>query len=204
MAGRFASPGQSTVTFNSNPWWTGTDYHEQGMGFHVILPGTWPSHDDMGIAPNGVNGTSSLDGTPYMSFHQQLNPSDYVSFTLLNGSAFGLSSVQLADPNSPSGPPIPIAFIGYLADGSAVTNIFATTGNGATTLANYTFSPAFASGLTSVDIMAPRWAMDNLVFTVPEPSSVVLVGLGLIVLAVRSALKRQKAPASIPRARGGQ
>jgi len=89
MAGRFASPGQSTVTFNSNPWWTGTDYHEQGMGFHVILPGTWPSHDDMGIAPNGVNGTSSLDGTPYMSFHQQLNPSDYVSFTLLNGSAFG-------------------------------------------------------------------------------------------------------------------
>ena len=72
------------------------------------------------------------------------------------------------------------------------------------TFAGYSFNSAFASGLTSVDIIAPRWAMDNLVFTVPEPSSVVLMGLGLIGLAVRATRKRQKAPACVPQAGASQ
>jgi hypothetical protein len=113
-----------------------------------------------------------------MLFYQQFSPDDYVSFGLTNGSAFGLTSVQLADPNSPSLSPVPITFLGHLSGGGTVTNTFTTPGGGATTFQNYTFNSAFASGLTHVDILATRWAMDNLVFTVPEPSAACLLFLG--------------------------
>ena len=115
-----------------------------------------------------------------MLFYQQYNPLDYVVLNLTNSHTFGLTSVQLADPNSPSSSPVPISFVGFLGNGSSVTNIFTTPGGGATTFQNYTFTSAFASGLTSVDIFAPRWAMDNLVFTVPEPGGWALLALGVI------------------------
>lgn len=131
-----------------------------------------------------------------MVFFQQLSPDNYISFNLTNGYSFGLTSVQLADPNSPSSSLEPIAFIGFLANGSSVTNTFTTPGGGATTFQNYTFTSAFASGLTSVDIFAPRWAMDNLVFgnvdPVPEPGVESLIAMGLLALIGRTVQARRK------------
>jgi hypothetical protein len=75
-------------------------------------------------------------------------------------------------------------FEGFKADSSIVTNIFTTPGNGATNLLNYSFSSDFISGLTGVEIQAPRWAMDNLVFgnvEVPEPGAGSLLVAGLLV-----------------------
>jgi hypothetical protein len=173
-----AALGQGTLTFNGNPWWSGTDYTEQGVGFHVVLPGGGSSYDNMGIAPNGVGGTYSQDGTAFMVFHQQLNPSDYVSFSLTDSSLFDLTSIQLADPDSPSASAVSISFIGYLPGGSTVTESFMTPGNGATTFANYSFNSDF-TGLTKVDVLGQKWAMDNLTFTVPEPSPAILTVFGL-------------------------
>ena len=135
--------------------------------------------------PQGV----PYNSTPYMSYIQQ-GGYDYASLSLANGSAFGLTSVWLADLTSPSSSQISMSFVGFLPGGSAVTNTFVTPGNGATTLATYLFSPSFAFGLARVDIFASRWAMDNLVFTVPEPGTADLLLLGLLTLGWRAARER--------------
>ena len=170
--------GQGTITFDASAGLSSTYYYETGMWFHVIIP-SGNSYDDMGIiGPIPQNSNVPQNSTPYMLWLRQFNSSDYVAFSLTNSNTFGLTSVKLADPNSPSSSQVPISFIGFLGNGSSVTNTFTTPGGGATTFQNYVFTAAFASGLTSVDILAPRWAMDNLVFTVPEPAAVSLFLLG--------------------------
>ena len=126
-----------------------------------------------------------------MIFGNLDNGSQYVAFSLTNGSAFGLTSVQLADPNSPSSSMLPITFVGVRVGGSTVTNIFTTLGNGADHLLNYQFTSDFSSGLTSVEILSARWAMDNLAFNVPEPSVGSLLLLGLLTLGWRAAHGRR-------------
>ena len=139
------------------------------MQFQTVIPLGTSGRDVMGMIA-GAN--------PFMVWFQQYNPSDYVELSLTNGSTFGLTSVWLADPSETSPSHVLISFIGSLASGSTVTNTFVTLGGYAYAFQNYTFTSAFASGLTSVDIFAPRWAMDNLVFTVPEPAAVSLFLLG--------------------------
>jgi hypothetical protein len=178
-----ATLAQGTTTFDGGAGISSTFYEERGMWFQVIVP-TGTIHDGMAIIrPIYVN--YPQNPSPYMLFYQQFNPVDYVGIHLTDGSAFGLTSVQLADPTSPSLSPVSISFVGHLAGGDSVTNTFTTPGNGATTFAAYTFNSSFGSGLTSVDILATRWAMDNLVFTVPEPNPLVLVLSGLWVLGWR-------------------
>jgi len=174
---------QGTITFDANPNWSGTHYNERAMAFQVILP-QGGTYDDMAIGYGA--GNTPQNGTPFMVWFRQLNPYDYVSLSLSNGAMFGLNSVHLADPNAPSLSPVSISFVGYLSGGSSVTNTFTTPGNGATTFAMYTFDSAFASGLTSVDILAPRWAMDNLVFSIPEPSVGSIGLLALMAFAARA------------------
>ena len=186
LAGVVVGHGQGMVVFSGHVDPHGTNYYELGMWFHVaVQPG---DYDSMGIIqPNTVNNLAT-NSTPYLDFFQQLNPNDYVAFSLTNGSTFGLTSVQLADPNSPSPSPVPISFVGFLESGSTVTNIFITPGNNANSLLNYTFTSAFASGLTSVDILSTRWAMDNLVFgnvAAPEPGIESLIAVGLLAFAAR-------------------
>ena len=188
--------GQGTITFNGSPNFSGTNYHESGMQFGLVVPTLGePDHDGMATVSSPASNVPS-NSTPYMVFFQQLSPDNYISFNLTNGYSFGLTSVQLADPNSPSSSLEPIAFIGFLANGSSVTNTFTTPGGGATTFQNYTFTSAFASGLTSVDIFAPRWAMDNLVFgnvdPVPEPGVESLIAMGLLALIGRTVQARRK------------
>lgn len=176
--------GQGTVLFSGQVGAYGTNYVEQGMGFDVIRP-TGGTYDSMGIVPPNTYNNLAVNSTPYLDFFRQLNPDNYVVFRLTNGTAFGLASVDLADPLAPSLSPMPISFIGHFADGSSVTNTFTTPGGGATTFQSYTFNSDFASGLTSVDTIAPRWAMDNLVFAVPEPTTLSLTTLALTALILR-------------------
>jgi hypothetical protein len=177
------APGQGTITFNASSGLSSTYYNESGMWFHVIIP-SGSAYDNMAIVgPTPPGGNAPQNVTPYMGWFRQFNPTDYVSLSLTNGSALGLTSVQLADPISPSLSPVSISFLGFKQDGSTVTNTFTTPGNGASTFLSYQFNSAFASGLTSVSILANRWAMDNLAFTVPEPSvvSLALLSGGLFI-----------------------
>ena len=131
-------------------------------------------------------GNTPQNGTPFMGVFQQFSPDDYVNLSSTSGGTFGLMSVDLADPNSPSLSPVAILFTGYKSAGVTVTQTFTTPGGGATKFQNYLFNSDFASGLTSVDILSTRWAMDNLVFTtVPEPSVVGLLTLGGLFLGWR-------------------
>jgi hypothetical protein len=188
LAGTVAAQGQGTIVFGGQVAPYGTNYIEVGMQFRVIIPTRGsgdPSYDSMVLASIPTAGNIPYSTTPYMAFFRQFSPDDYISFSLTNGNIFGLTSVDLADPNSPSLSPVPISFVGFLSNGSTVTNTFTTPGGGATTFQNYLFPSAFASGLTSVDIVATRWAMDNLVFTVPEPGTVSLLIIGLLAFAAR-------------------
>ena len=180
---------QGTINFNSYAGLNSTYYHELGMGFQVVIPGG-TAYDEMGILFGADN--TPRNGTAFMLFYRQENPLDYVAFNLTNGSTFGLASIDLADPTAPSPSPVSISFLGFKPDGSTVTNTFTTPGSGASTFLNYQFTPAFSSGLVSVKIDATRWAMDNLVFTVPEPSAVALVAIGLfgMMLKGRNAVYR--------------
>jgi hypothetical protein len=190
MASMTTALGQGTITFGGQVSVYGTNYSEQGMLFQVLIPSPGsgsPSYDSMGIIPPNTYNNYATNGTPYLAFSQLLNPSDFVIFSLTNGNTFGLTSVSLGDPLAPSPSLVPIMFIGNLANGSNVTNTFTTPGNGANSLLNYTFTSAFASGLTSVDILATRWAMDNLVFgnvsQVPEPGAASLITVSLLAFA---------------------
>ena len=182
--------GQGTIVFSGQVAPYGTNYYELGMLFQVIIPtrGTGlPNYDSMGIIPPNTYNNFPTNSTPCLAFSQLLSPDDYVAFSLTNGYSFGLISVQLADPNSPSYSQVSIMFEGFKTDGSTVTNTFVTPGNGANYLLSYQFTSVFASDLTSVSILSPRWAMDNLVFgnvVVPEPATGSLLAVGLLAFAV--------------------
>jgi len=190
LSGAVIVQGQGTIVFSGQVGLYGTNYYEQGMGLHVLIPTPSSYHDGMVIVPPNTYNNVPSNSTPFMAFFQQYSPDDYVAFSLTNGYSFGLTSVDLADPNSPSLSPVPITFLGFKTDGSSVTNIFTTLGNSATSFLNYTFTSAFASGLTSVSILSTRWAMDNLVFgnvqQVPEPGMESLLVLGVLAFAAYS------------------
>jgi hypothetical protein len=187
MVGTIAVNGQGTINFDAHNNWVGTHYVESGVLFQVVLP-NGGTYDYMGITYGADN--TPRNGTPFMEWFRQNNAYDYVSLSLSSGSLFGLTSVQLADPQNPSLSPVSISFIGYPAIGSNATNTFTTPGPGPSTFATYTFNAQFSSGLSRVDILAPRWAMDNLVFTVPEPSAGSLLLVGLLALSWRTVRKR--------------
>jgi len=187
LGGMTSLRGQGTITFDAHNNWIGTHYAESGVALQLVVP-QGASVDYFGIT-YGAGNTPS-DGTPFMQWFRQNNPYNYVQLSLTSGSTFGLSSVWLADPTAPSLSPVSISFIGYLAGGSTITNTFTTPGNGATTFQSYLFTSSFASGLSSVDIFAPRWAMDNLAFSVPEPRAVSLLLLGVCALALRVRWRR--------------
>ncbi len=182
---------QGTITFAGWADWSGPSYQELGMRYQLVIPPGTSGQDYMVVtAPIYLNHPEN--SSAYMLWYRQFNPYNYVSLSATNGGAFGLTSVELADPTAPSPSPVSISFIGHLPAGSTVTNTFTTPGSGADHLLNYQFTSTFASGLTSVDILAPRWAMDNLVFTVPEPSAASLLLLGSGVLTyVRQRYKQR-------------
>ncbi len=121
------------------------------------------------------------NGTPHIEYRPPLMLSSSTTFHLPSLPAFGLLSVDLADPIAPSPEPIQITFNGFRTDGSMVSQTFTVGGGGSTSFQTFYFGPAFAHGLVRVEIPSPRWAMDNLVW-VPEPGPAALLGLGLLAL----------------------
>src|ERR1039458_6226874 len=111
LVGVFAAKGQGIIGFdNVHLPFGGTNYYELGMWFRVIIPtrGTGsPGYDGMVVEPASGYSNLPTNSTPYMVFFQQNSPDDYVAFSLTNGYSFGLTSVQLADPNSPSAALVP-------------------------------------------------------------------------------------------------
>src|ERR1019366_3323677 len=157
-AGPSAS-GQGLVTFNAHANWSGTNYYEQGVQFHVM---GGRNSDRIYIEPASNYSNWPYSTTPRMEFYYQ---GGYLAFSLTNGNTFGLASVALAELNVPSPKPLAITFNGFKADGSQVTMIFNTPGNGANSFETYLFDSNFASGLTNVAIHTTGWAMDNLAVT---------------------------------------
>jgi len=212
----FSAHGQGTLDFNT-PW------ANDGITYFGLAPfngfsfrlGTPPPHDGMAII--GAVGPAGYphNGTPYVGFINTLGTAQLIVIaytnaaergeSFLNGGPFGLVSVDLADPVAPSLSPVSITFNGFRVDNSLVTQTFTVGGGGSATFQNFLFSPDFGSGLVRVEIPSGAWAMDNLVFTVPEPSAPALLGLGLALWFARAAGWRRMRgnPASAGRSTGG-
>jgi hypothetical protein len=188
----FGVLAQGTVTFNQ-PWAVnGIGYFSLAYfdGFSVRMEPYPPlPHDDISHVGVGLAGHPN-NATPHIEFGNTLGIPQAAIFawtnaaslgqSFLNGTLFGLVSVDLANPVVSSLTPIPITFNGYRADGSMVTQTFTTSGSGFQT---YAFNSTFATGLVRVEMPSDAWAMDNLVFVpVPEPSSLALAGLGALTL----------------------
>lgn len=143
-------------------------------GFRASCPGDayYPGSAALRIAASGA--TASLGSTSGAAF----------SATSIDlGSLFAFASSE-------------ITFTGILVGGGTVTQTFRLAGNtGDNALATFTFSPAFAN-LRQLDFGAqvtPFYQFDNVVLnasTVPEPSTGVLLGSGLLVVA--GAMARRK------------
>jgi len=167
------------------------NYTEKGFLFQVIIPtlGTTrsPYYDNFGIVSAGfVAANSPYNSTAYLTFVQYASPDDYVSFSQTSSEAFGLISVDLAT-MVPALVNYAVTFLGTKADGAIVEQDFSVTAGG--TWDTYYFNSDFASDLVSVDILAPRLLMDNIVF-IPEPGTTALVALGL--LACWRTLRKRK------------
>ena len=109
------------------------------------------------------------NGTAYL----QAGASDSLKCKFLNDSKFRVLSVDLAG-YSDVVPDFVIQFVGYRPDGSTVTADFS--GNGLN-FQTYYFAPEF-SGLSRFEIATIGWSLDNLVVSVPEPSTGALLILG--------------------------
>ncbi len=185
--------GQGMVTLN-NPPVTGQyreyqNYYEQGMWFRVVAPAPNSPYHYMWQVASGITGGTAHNGTQHMRWSRFDEKTDSVVFSMTNGSAFGLTSVDLGNFGSSGQFSIAITFNAWKQDGSMISATFNTPNNNFTTFTTYNFGSAFGSGLTRVEIPSQFWAMDNLVF-IPEPSTYALLGLGLFALGGRIIHKR--------------
>ena len=125
------------------------------------------------------------NGSAYIQFVS--GPALMFSFT--NGSVFNLTAVDLAEYSTVVPDAVTVHFVGYRQDGSTVTADLTTDGiiDGTGPLADFetfTFGPEF-SGLTRVEIPTYGWSLDNLVVTIPEPSTWALLLLGGAMVVLR-------------------
>jgi hypothetical protein len=186
-------PAQGTLhfTFDGPPSVPGPgqsfyvqQYFEGGMWFRplgVIGPGNGFDRKRGGGQLSGAadNGTAYLAG----AF------GDSLQFSFTNGSSFNLVAVDLAEYSTVVPNAVTVPFYGYRADGSVVSTSFTTDGiiDGAGPLADFQtfyFGPEF-SNLMRVEIPTFGWSLDNLVVSIPEPSSLALLGLGGLALLAR-------------------
>jgi hypothetical protein len=173
--------GQGTIniTFDGSPFqpvgtsYGSSSYIEAGISFTPIDPN----------APFAQFGRRKGGGTPPPYWpdngtaYLQTGIADSLKFSFLNNSVFGVSSVDLAG-FSDIHPDFSVQFVGYRPDGSTVTTDFS--GNGLNFKTFY-FGPEF-TGLSRVEISTIGWSLDNLVVSVPEPGTgmLLLLGCGII------------------------
>jgi hypothetical protein len=186
-----SAQGTFTVTFDGPPaqppgtQYLVQSYHESGVWF-LPIPGT------DGFARNGGGITGYPDnGTAYL----QATLGDSLRFGLDDGSSFDPVSVDLAEYSDIVRDPVTVHFVGYRPDGTVLTDDITTAGlftGVAPAFTNFTFDPGF-SGLVRVEIPYSLWSLDNLTLrrSVPEPGTGALVGVGTLLLGVRS-LRRKR------------
>jgi PEP-CTERM motif len=156
-----------------------TNYTETGMSFTTISS----SVGFVRMGPDDGSGPPRSqfpdDGSAYI----QGGP-DTLTFNFTDGSKFGLISVDLAEYSTVFQEPLTLEFIGYHPDGSTVTESFTTDGiiDGTGPLADFqTFDFTGFTDLTRVEIPVPSgsdYSLDNLVVSVPEPASGILLLMG--------------------------
>jgi hypothetical protein len=169
---RCLAQGTLRITFNGNlrpdtsvyiP-----NYYESGVWFEP-LPGSGGF-----IRGNGIGTTIWPDnGTDYL----QATAGDTLQFYLVNKSVFDLTSVDLAGYSTVL-PDFNVDFVGYKADGSTVVENISGSGIDFKT---YYFDSRF-SDLTRVEMPVSIWSLDNVVFTIPEPSQSKLLIFGATTL----------------------
>lgn len=161
-----------------------SNYFESGMAFVA------------NINQQGYGGFARINKWPFSD--HAYNSTAYIAslqslleITSTSGSLFGLTSVDLAEQTLTSPNAVTVQFIGYLAGGGTVMTSFTTDGiigvPGTSDFQTFYFGPEFSGGLTRVVIPAVGASLDNLVFSVPEPSTWILglFGGDLFLLAHR-------------------
>ena len=196
--------GQGTIqiTFDGAPLQPpGTSYgvrqyYESNMSFRPIgpsAPGNQFTRTGAGISFFPHNGTAYL----------QAGLGDSLVFGFLDGSLFGLDSVDLAEYSAVVPDVRTVHFVGYRPDGSTVTTDLTTDGiiDGTGPLKDFqTFNFQGFTGLSRVEIPTYGWSLDNLQvsYGVPEPrSAALLLAGGLVLWALRF---RQSKPGYVRRA----
>jgi hypothetical protein len=153
---------QGTITFDGPPVISRGNadvvqfYSEAGMWFQ-------PTSGTDGFTRQG-GGYPQIpdDGTAYV----QASAGDSLSFGFSSGAYFNLTSVNLAG-YSTVVPDFSVGFVGHLYNGDTITTTFSGSGINFQT---FDFGPQW-SGLTSVEIPNAIWSLDNLVVSVPEPTT---------------------------------
>lgn len=181
-----AGHAQGTVTFDQPPVGSNVVHYlwfyndPSGMSFSIApqVPDNYLERLT-GVSGHPSNGSAHLEQIPFWPIQP------LTTFNLATASAFGLVSVDLADPVAPSLSPVSITFNGFREDNSMITQSFTVGGGSSSAFQTFLFGQDFASGLVRVEIPSGAWAMDNLAFTVPEPRIVTLTILGLLNLALR-------------------
>ncbi len=145
-----------------------TQYQESSLSFMPIQP-----DGGFGRSRGGRPGYLFPDnGTSYI----QAALTERIAFSHLDGLAFGLVSVDLAG-YSVVLPDFSVRFVGHTQAGGTVTTTFSGSGLDFKT---FYFGPEFIN-LTRVEIPDSPWSLDNLVFSIPEPASgLVLLSGGLL------------------------
>jgi hypothetical protein len=145
-------------------------YHESGIWF-LPIPGT----DQFARNGGGISFYPD-NGTAYL----QAGLGDSLMWGMDGGSSFDPLSVDLAEYSAVVRNPVTVHFVGYRRDGTVVSDDITTAGtfNGiAPVFQTYYFDRGF-SDLVRVEIPTIAWSLDNLVLSIPEPSTGALAGLG--------------------------
>ena len=191
IAPKSRAQGTLQITFDGPPMippGTGvvaTNYSESGMAFRPIPPSYGFSRYGEGAPGGGPD-----DGSTYLS----AAVTQSLMFNSVDGLGFNLVSVDLAEYSAAFQEPITVHFVGYRQDGSIITTDFITDGiiDGTGPLADFQtfYFDQEWSGLTRVEIPTSLWSLDNLVVSVPEPTSGILAILGAALTAL--SLRRHK------------
>lgn len=78
-------------------------------------------------------------------------------------------------------PDFTVNFVGYRSDGRTVATSFSGTGIDFQT---YYFGSDWEFGLTRVEIPNYAWSLDNLVVSIPEPSTSALLAIGTLTFSL--------------------
>jgi hypothetical protein len=154
---------QGTIGFDGPPVqpsgsaYTVQSYYEAGMQF---LPLT--GSDGFGRVWSNPPGFFPNDGTPYLD----ASAGEGLIFDFSSGAYFNLQSVDLAG-YSTVVPGFSVTFVGNLYNGGTVSTTFSGSGINFRT---FNFGPEW-TGLTSVEIPNDAWSLDNLVVSIPEPTT---------------------------------